>query len=238
MVRELLDALTEQGALYEVAVQAQQLAVPPTPGFLPPSTCVQVINHVAILARTDLDSKFKVTGTQSGHFQNVAVLQSPVGPVPDPRAWVSVDAEFHAKAFRFIGAHLDSTHPDIRRLQGAELRAGPGNTELPVIVAMDSNSQAAPAPMDQTYLDFIAAGYVDAWSKLSHKDPGFTCCQAQFVNNPVSQLSQRTDLILTRGEVKTQNAALFGASVADMTPDGLWPSDHAGVAAQVALTGK
>src|SRR4051812_46970170 len=46
MMRELLDALAAQGALYEVAVQAQQLAVPPLPGFFPPSTCVQVINRV------------------------------------------------------------------------------------------------------------------------------------------------------------------------------------------------
>src|SRR3954451_22111017 len=108
-------------ALYEVAVQAQQLAVPPSPGFFPPSICVQVINHVAILARTDLDSKFKGTATQSGHFQNFAVLPSPVGPVPDPRALVSVDAVFHGKTFRLIGTHLDSSHPDIRRLQAAEL---------------------------------------------------------------------------------------------------------------------
>lgn len=237
MMRDLLDALALHGAVYELAVQAQQLAVPPIPGFFPPSTCVQVINHVAILARTDLDAEFKITGTQSGHFQNFAVLQSPLGPVPDPRAWVSVDAIVHGKMFRFIGTHLDSGHPDIRRLQAAELRAGPAKTDMRVIVAMDSNSRAAPPPADPTYVDFITAGYDDAWSKLSHKDPGLTCCQAPLVNNPVSQLSERIDLILTRGEVKTQRAAVFGATVSDMTPGGLWPADHAGVAAQIALTG-
>ena len=47
-----------------------------------------------------------------------------------------------------------------------------------------------------------------------------------------------TDLILTHGEVKAQRAAVFGATVSDMTPDGLWPSDHAGVAVQLVLPGR
>jgi hypothetical protein len=55
------------------------------------------------------------------------------------------------------------------------------------------------------------------------------------VNNPVSQLSQRIDLILTTGEVKPQNIALFGDDQSDKTSDGLWPSDHAGVGAQLLV---
>jgi hypothetical protein len=55
-------------------------------------------------------------------------------------------------------------------------------------------------------------------------------------NNAVSQLYQRIDLILTRGAVEGQNIALYGASPATRTPDGLWPSDHAGVASQIVIT--
>jgi hypothetical protein len=51
----------------------------------------------------------------------------------------------------------------------------------------------------------------------------------------VSQLYQRIDLILTLGNVEGQNIALFGADPGTRTPDGLWPSDHAGVAAQVIV---
>jgi exonuclease III len=101
---------------------------------------------------------------------------------------------------------------------------------------MDSNAQAAPPPQDATYTDFLAAGYKDVWSQISRRTtPGFTCCQAQLVNNPVSQLSQRIDLILTSGDVQAQNIALFGADPSDKTPDGLWPSDHAGVGAQLLV---
>jgi endonuclease/exonuclease/phosphatase family metal-dependent hydrolase len=238
LLQELLSSLAAQGAFYEVVVQGRQFAIPPTPGLILPNTflCVQVVNHVAILARTDLDpSKFQWTNAQSAQYANVLYINTPVGPVPEPRAWVSVDAMFHRKAFRFIGTHLDAFDAKIRRLQGGELRTAPANTSLPVVIAMDSNAQATPAPQDPTYTAFIAAGYKDAWSQIFRAAPGFTCCQAQFVNNPVSQLSQRIDLILTTGEVQPQNIALFGDDQSDKTSDGLWPSDHAGVGAQLLV---
>ncbi|AQV98410.1 hypothetical protein BJN34_31540 [Cupriavidus necator] len=237
MLQELRKALSAQGAHYEVAAHAQQYAFPPTPGLILPATflCVQVVNQVVILARTDLDpSRFQWSNPQSAQFSNSVFLPTPIGVVPLPRAWVSVDAKFNNKAFRFIGTHLESAVAQIRELQGAELRAGPANTALPVILAMDSNAQAAPPPQDVTYVDFIAAGYRDAWSVTFPFLDGFTCCQAQFVNNPQSQLSQRIDLILTLGNIEVQRIVLFGATQASKTASGLWPSDHAGVAAQLA----
>jgi len=129
--------------------------------------------------------------------------------------------------------NLDSDVAPVREAQGAELRAGPANTSLPVIVAMDSNAQAFPLPQDPTYVDFIAAGYKDVWQELFPSLPGLTCCQSESDNNPVSQLYQRIDLILTLGNVVAQDIALFGANSSTRTPDGLWPSDHAGVAAQL-----
>jgi hypothetical protein len=68
--------------------------------------------------------------------------------------------------------------------------------------------------------------------------PGLTCCQAELDNNPVSQLYQRIDLILTLGNAEVQNIALFGADPATRIAGGLWPSDHAGVAAQLVLENK
>jgi hypothetical protein len=96
---------------------------------------------------------------------------------------------------------------------------------------MDSNAQAFPLPQDPTYVDFIAAGYNDVWNELFPLAPGLTCCQAPLVSNPVSQLYQRIDLILTLGSIAPRHVALFGADPFSKTPSGLWPSDHAGVAA-------
>jgi hypothetical protein len=238
MVHELLYALAAQGGSYEVAVQGQQYDIE-APGVMLPNTflCIHAVNHVAILARTDLDqSKFHWSNAQSGQYVDRNVFDIPgVGQFPAPRAWVSVDAKFHNETFRFIGTHLDSDNATVRSKQGGELRTGPANTSLPVIIAMDANARAAPPPQDATYVDFITAGYSDVWSELFPATSGFTCCQAQFVNNPVSQLSRRIDLILTLGNVGAQDIALFGGDQASRTPDGLWPSDHVGVAAQLVV---
>jgi lysophospholipase L1-like esterase len=234
MVQELLTALAAQGAHYQLVVQGQQYAFPPTPGLILPSTfiCAQVVNHVAILARTDLDPwAFQLYNPQTAQYVNMVSLPTPIGNLPEPRAWVSVDAVFHGHPFRFIGTHLESVDAHVRELQGGELRAGPANVRLPVIIAMDSNAQAAPLPQDPTYIDFRTAGYQDAWSELFPLLSGFTCCQAELDNNPVSQLYQRIDLILTRGPIEARRIGLFGADPSSRTSTGLWPSDHAGVAA-------
>jgi hypothetical protein len=237
MRQELTNALAAQGAAYTVAYEAMQAEIPPIPGLLTNGQflCVAVTNRVAILARTDLGSEFSWSNGQSRQYDAKVLFNSPQGPFPSPRAWVSVDARFHGKLFRFIGTHLESDDPAVRQLQGDELRAGPANTSLPVIIAMDSNAQAAPPPQDPTYVDFIAAGYSDVWLEIFPSKPGFTCCQAQLVNNLKSELSRRIDLILTLGNVGAQHAALFGADQGSKTPGGLWPSDHAGVAARLAV---
>jgi hypothetical protein len=240
MLQELLDALAQQGAHYGLVVEAAQFAFPPAPGFIPPNTflCAQVQNNIAILARTDLKpTLFQLSNVQSGQYQNEVMVSTPVGLFPEPRAWASVDVTFHGILFRFIGTHLESFVPSVRQAQGMELRNGPANTSLPIVIAMDSNAQAFPLPQDPTYMDFIAAGYNDVWTELFPLQPGLTCCQAPLVNNPVSQLYQRIDLILTLGNITPEGIALFGINPSTMTPGGLWPSDHAGVAARLEVNG-
>ena len=238
MLQELLDALVAQGAHYQVAIQNLEFGFPPTPALILPGTllCVQFSDSNVILARSDLNpSQFQWSNPQAGQFQASISLPTPAGVIPLPRVWSSVDANFHGQLFRFINTHLESIDPTIRDLQGAELRVTAGNTSLPIVIAMDSNAQAAPLPQDPAYTNFIAAGYNDVWSELEPGVLGLTCCQAQFVNNPVSELYQRIDLVLTLGDVKAHKIDLFGVTPDSMTPAGLWPSDHAGVAAQLGV---
>jgi len=238
MLQELLSALAAQGGHYEVAVQVTQNAFPPTPGVIPPATyiCVAVTDYNIVLARTDLPSWiFQWSNPQSGQFVNELVLPTPVGPFPYPRAWASVDAQFFGHSLLYINTHLESFDANVRELQGVELRAGPANSTLPVIIAMDSNAQAFPLPQDPTYVDFISAGYNDVWSKLFPKRAGLTCCQDEADDNPVSQLYQRIDLVLTHGKVTPWEALLIGANPRSRLPDGLWPSDHAALEAGVVV---
>lgn len=234
MLQSILNALAAGGGHYRVAVQVTQYAFPPTPGLIPPSTfiCAAVNNYNVVLARTDLPSSiFNWSNPQTGQFTNTVTLSTPLGPIPLPRSWASVDAQFFGHSFRFIDTHLESFSAAIREAQGAELRAGPANTSLPLILAMDSNSQAAPRPQDATYTDFLAAGYADVWSQVFPFLPGYTCCQNEADNNAVSELSQRIDLILTKGQIVPLGVTLVGADSRSRLPDRLWPSDHAGVGA-------
>lgn len=238
MLQELLSALAKQGGHYEVAVQVTQNAFPPTPGLIPPATylCVAVTDYDVVLARTDLPSWiFQWSNPQSGQFVNQLVLPTPIGPVPYTRAWATVDAQFFGHSFHYVNTHLESFDANVRELQGDELRAGPANSALPVIIAMDSNAQAFPLPQDPTYVDFRSAGYQDVWSSLFPKRAGLTCCQDEADNNPVSQLYQRIDLVLTRGSVTPLGAALLGADPRSRLSDGLWPSDHAALVAALVV---
>ena len=241
MLQELLGALVAQGGHYEVAVQVTQNSFPPIPGLIPPANffCVALNDYNIILTRTDLPSwVFHWSNPQSGQFVHELVFKTPVGSLPYPRAWASVDAQFFGHSFLYINTHLESFDANIRELQGGELRAGPANTSLPLIIAMDSNAQAFPSPQDPTYLDFISAGYNDVWSRIFPRRAGLTCCQDEADNNPVSQLYQRIDLVLTLGRVTPWEALLIGANPRSRLPDGLWPSDHAALEAGVVVGSK
>jgi hypothetical protein len=238
MLAELTGALAAQGGHYQVVLNVPEIMLPATPGLILPDTflCASVTDYNVILARTDINPQsFRLSNAQSGQFVAAVPFTTPFGVVPITRSWASVDVQFHASIFRFIGTHLESFVPPIREAQGAELRVGPANTTLPVIVAMDSNAQAFPLPQDPTYVDFMASGYNDVWSEIFPSAPGLTCCQNESDNNPVSELYQRIDVILTLGNIEGQKIALFGADPRTRTPDGLWPSDHAGVAASVTI---
>jgi endonuclease/exonuclease/phosphatase family metal-dependent hydrolase len=238
MLQELLGALAAQGGHYQVAVQVTQNAFPPTPGLIPPATyiCVAVTDYNVILARTDLPSWiFHWSNPESGQFENELVLPTPVGPFPYPRAWASVDGQFFGHPFHYINTHLESFDANVRELQGDELRTGPANSSLPVIIAMDSNAQAFPLPSDPTYLDFVSAGYNDVWPQLFPRRAGLTCCQDEADDNPVSQLYQRIDLVLTHGPVSPWAAVLVGTEAKSRLADGLWPSDHAALVVGVTV---
>ena len=73
---------------------------------------------------------------------------------------------------------------------------------------------------------------------------GYSCCQESntpplapgALNNPVSTLSTRIDLILSRGAARSagDEAVLIGDTPFEAMPP-FWPSDHAGVVAVVHL---
>jgi endonuclease/exonuclease/phosphatase family metal-dependent hydrolase len=120
---------------------------------------------------------------------------------------------------RFASTHLESV-PTVRHAQGVELIRILARESRPLILLGDFNTAA---PGNLTYQFFIGAGYTD-WPA---PDPGYTCCQAGDLNNPVSQLYERIDIVFTRNIAPTGESILIGVTPAAQQP--FWPSDHAGV---------
>jgi hypothetical protein len=89
----------------------------------------------------------------------------------------------------------------------------------------------APTP----YTKFQEADLVDAWLIRPGNVAGLSCCQLEDLSNRASLLTRRIDLILSREPLNAvKDARLIGAVAADrLAPPGkgLWPSDHASVAA-------
>ena len=107
---------------------------------------------------------------------------------------------------------------------------------MPIIVTGDFNSD----PNDDhtvafgtPYKQLTDAGYLDLWALRPGSPKGFTCCQDDGLLNTESALYERVDLIFSSDEPKSVKVNVVGDNSSDMTPSGLWPSDHAGVAARM-----
>lgn len=151
-----------------------------------------------------------------------------------------MDLSIRGKAVRFINTHLDGdcSDPTIQLAQAQEILQGPvqeaRDQDHPVILLGDLNSKAD-GTGTSTYAELLkpAAGFVDTWTK-GGSGLGFTCCQNDDLLNTESVLSDRRDFVLFRhGPFKVTDAQVVGANPLDRTPSGLWPSDHAGVVAEL-----
>jgi endonuclease/exonuclease/phosphatase family metal-dependent hydrolase len=239
----LLGQLAAQGLHYAAVVTENEFAAE-LPGFTAPGVLqdIRLTDRDVILARTDLPAPlFHLANAQGGHFQATAVFPLPGNQLlPSQRGWASVDVTLHGEAFRFVTTHLEDPSnaffAQVQLAQAGELLAGPLQTSLPVILVGDFNADADGVGPHAAYDALIGAGLQDAWGQLHPADPGYTWGQAEDLRNPTSQANQRLDLVLSRGDVRTLDAAVVGNDpVADRTPSGLWPSDHFGVVAAMQI---
>src|SRR3989454_1423872 len=244
-LQSLLDELASRGLHYApIAVLTNLDAEAPTFDSSFNLFDVRVTDHDVMLARTDLQtSEFKLENIQFHHFTTNLIFSSPtLGLLTIPHGWISVDAKLRGKQYRFATTHLESLSPAIQAAQAAELVNGPGNTDVPVIFAGDFNSDAesSNAAANPAYPILLSAGFVDTWKQLHPSDPSFTWpLHGEDPFTPFSTPNQRIDLVFSRGGRKAIapiNIALIGNNqLTDLTPSGLWPSDHAGLVAPFRL---
>ena len=235
-LQSLLDALNRQGVHYApIGIRTGLDAEAPSAlGF-----DVRVTDRDVVLARTDLPaSQFQVLNVQVQNFATQLTVTNPViGPLTIPRGWIAVDAQIRGTVYRFVTTHLEAVSIPVQIAQGNELLSGPGNTTNPLIFAADFNSAAAGGPdSNATYGNFAQAGYEDAWAANFPGDPGFTWpLHGEDPFTSVSTPTERIDLVFVRNGVGVLDTQRIGNAFADLTPSGLWPSDHAGVVASLSM---
>ena len=241
----LLDAIRARGLDYRVAV-VQDNADAEAPVFtgngpdgLPTFMDVRLTDRDAILVRGDV----AFSDPERGHYTVNQVVLAAGRPFVILRGWTSVVATLGGHQLRFFNTHLEvQSFAAVQTAQAVELIGIARAEPLPVLLLGDFNSDAD-GTQTPTYGLLVAAGFRDAWRELNSPGPGFTCCHAPDLRNEQSTLDQRIDLVFIRGgfatrihgPIRTVAATVLGDEPGDRTPSGLWPSDHAGVAATLTL---
>jgi Endonuclease/Exonuclease/phosphatase family len=168
------------------------------------------------------------------------------------RGFLAVDVTVRGKGYRIFNTHLEQRQladnlPQTRVfqvLQASELlqsvlQSMPGDRR--VLLMGDFNSDPADPPIGTSptpYMIFAGMGFTDTWTMRPQSDEGLSCCQSETLTNRKSELSERIDLIfsLTRPS-RVVDMKLLGTTMGDKTRPpgngGLWPSDHAAVAAKL-----
>lgn len=175
----------------------------------------------------------KVRATQTANFQASMVLPVLAG-VSVKRTYTVIDARVRKRDVRIVATHLESDSEPVRAAQAQELVDGPLDTDLPVILLGDFNSDAEQTTKEATYTTIVGAGFADVWPALHPGDPGLTWGQQPLLDNATSTATQRIDILFTKGSMTAKSMDLLGEVPEDRT-GGLWPSDHAGFAATVEL---
>jgi endonuclease/exonuclease/phosphatase family metal-dependent hydrolase len=235
-VQILVDALRARGMRYDVACVYEGFDAE-FPGFTPTGIQdIRLSDREVILVRRD--GEVDVSSAQTGQFANNLMLPTPMGPFNLKRGWASVDAEVAGRMFRFVTSHLDADVPAIRLLQAGELLAGPCATSMPLVLVGDVNSDANGGPTSAAYAALQAGGFDDAWTETQGGSLGFTWGHDEMLVSPVPFTAPggpvRIDVVLFRGDVEAHDAERHGHLTSDRF-QGLWPSDHVGVSAELRI---
>ena len=224
---ELQTALSAAGASYRVVSRSDNADVE-----FPATTDGQTFFDVryqdadVILARSDV----QVGATSEAEFSSL--LTVPVGGVDQTftRAYQRAAVTVEGLPFTFVNTHLEvgGDAEPIQRFQASELARLVDDIDGKVIVVGDINSDGITG--GDSY-GILTADLTDA----APAGNAPTCCQDADIRNETSDLTSRIDVVLYRGFDAVVNAEVVLDEPGDRV-GGLWPSDHAGVWAELRGT--
>ncbi len=175
-------------------------------------------SHVAVIA------------TDSGIFQDELTLPAlGEGEVSITRGWCRADCVVDDQRFDFVNTHTEAHDQRSREGQRDELVTALSAHAVPVVLVGDFNSPPHEVGMP--------AEFVDAWIAAGHVADGpeaGTYGQSADLANADNGLHERIDYVWVR-DLAVLGCRRIGDHPDDRSEAGLWPSDHAGVVAELDL---
>jgi endonuclease/exonuclease/phosphatase family metal-dependent hydrolase len=222
-LRVLLDALARAGQAYDVHARTANFR---GGAHVEGREAMGVLGHNVVLVRRG--SHVRVLAEQTGDFARTLdiVTGMPALVLNVARSWGWVDAEVDGRPLRFVNTHTEAWDEQVRNAQRDELIAAVGDPGRPVVVVGDFNAAPEQVGMPEEY--------VDAWVVAGRGGEGLTCGQSADLTGD-SGLDVRIDYVWVRGDAEVTACWVVGHRPEDRTRSGLWPSDHAGVVAEIAF---
>ena len=174
------------------------------------------------------------------------------------RGFLFLDIKIKENVYRFVNTHLEvrSSPGSVFRLvqagQAFELleilkhqdridprtviMLGDFNSSIEDLPGKGLHPEYGWRPYIPPYHQIAAAGYLDTWLLQKRYGDGFTSGFEETIDNPEDTLETRIDLVFVDPRklgIDKVRATVVGDDVSDMTPGGLWPSDHAGVVTRI-----
>jgi endonuclease/exonuclease/phosphatase family metal-dependent hydrolase len=232
-LRTLRRQLKRQDLRYSVAVKQREADIETA---IADGYDVRLTMYDVILVRKR--KGLTVTRRLSDNYPTDIGVPTPVGTLTSTRGWTAVDVRFKGKRFRFVNTHLEAAGDAVREAQASELiaRGGPLRGKRQYIVVGDFNSDPQGRESPSGAFDILADfGLVDTWPRRF--GPGFSCCLARSDARDTNDdaFDHRIDLILAKPKLRAIRGQVVGDELGDRAPNGLWPSDHAGVVTRLRL---
>jgi endonuclease/exonuclease/phosphatase family metal-dependent hydrolase len=176
----------------------------------------------------------------------------PGGSIAVKRGYLAVDLTVKGQTYRVFNTHLEQRLlaeglPETRLIQVGQAQEllsatwAPMSAGRKLIVVGDINSapdDTIPGVPTPYQLFTLVGGFTDTWTMRPQGGEGLSCCQSESLTNRTSELYERIDMIFSLARPsRVVDMKLLGVTMGDKTRppgrDGLWPSDHAAVAAKL-----
>jgi endonuclease/exonuclease/phosphatase family metal-dependent hydrolase len=195
---------------------------------------VRLTQNDAILVRTGKSARVRAGNPFRGGFRDTFDPPTQVGVARQLRGWVGVDARLGERRFRFVTTHLEAYSPEIADKQMKQLLRGPlASKRRQSILMGDFNSDPKSGGEDSrgaqrepsAFRTAIDAGF---FNPLPRRE---TCCFAENLKTRGEKLDSWIDHIIVRPRVRVVRSSIVGTRQVG----GIYPSDHAGIAATLRL---